>query len=119
MTTLAEFEAQADNYQEAERIYQILNNCFPNHQQHIHGLAKARMALGKLETALPLWRKISAGVMAGSDLWYESKYQMINCVLPTDPESAGQILRQTIQLSPELPEQWRLPFHSLEAKLEK
>ncbi len=76
------------------------------------------MALENNDIALPLWRKLSAGVSAGTDLWYESKYQMIVCLLETDSQSAAQIYRQTIRLSPELPAKWRLPFEELRAKLE-
>jgi hypothetical protein len=77
------------------------------------------MAAGDVEAALPFWRKLNSGVQAGSDLWYESKYQLIVGLASSDPDAAGKIYRQTRRLSPELPQKWRLPFEQLEEKLGK
>jgi hypothetical protein len=119
MRTLAELELLAGNADKADSIYQLLIQYFPQRQQYIHGRAKSATALENYSVAFPLWRKLAASVTAGTDLWYESKYQMVACLLPSDPQAAGQIYRQTIRLSPELPSEWRLPFRELAAKLDQ
>ncbi len=117
MSKLAELELAIGDSAVARRLYQSLVDVFPSHQKYIHGLAKSTMAAGDVEAAFPYWRKLNSGVQAGTSLWYESKYQLIVCLLSSDPESAGKIFRQTLRLSPELPEEWRLPFEELKKKL--
>ncbi len=116
---LAELELAIGDSVEARRLYQVLVGEFPSQQKYIHGLARSTMAAGDVEAALPFWRKLNSGVQAGSDLWYESKYQLIVGLASSDPDAAGKIYRQTRRLSPELPQKWRLPFEQLEEKLGK
>ena len=119
MRRLAELELLDGNAEAADLIFESLTEYFPQQQQYIYGRAKSATALKDYATALPLWKKLAANANAGTDLWYESKYQMIACLLPTDPRAAAQIYRQTIRLSPELPPEWRLPFLELAAKLDQ
>ncbi len=114
---LGELESLAGNIEEADRIFSLLVETFPNHQDNIHELAKTKMRLGQYRLAWPLWRKLNAGVPPGTDIWYESKHQLITCIQDSDSESARQVLRQTIRLSPEMPSKWQLLFDQLQAKL--
>ncbi len=117
MNKLAELESLLENHAEADRIYHLLLDCFPNQRQYIHGLAKTKLALGEKKAALPLWQRLAANAEAGTDDWFESKYQLIVCLLETDPPTAASVYRQTTQLSPEMPEPWRSKFAAIAQQL--
>ena len=109
MQRLAELEFLSGNVDEADSIYELLVQYFPDRQQFILGRAKSATAREDYEVALPLWRKLANSTSAGTDLWYESKYNAVICLLSLDQQMAGQVYRQTIRLSPDLPPKWRLP----------
>ncbi len=119
MSKLAELQAMVGNDTEAGRLYRLLLDCFPDHRQYIYGLAKTKMRLGQMESAVPLWQRLASDDEAGTDRWYESKYELIRALMETDTESAAQVHRQTILLSPEMPEKWRTKFQELESRLGK
>jgi hypothetical protein len=78
-----------------------------------------QIALGDFDAARPLWSKLAASAAAGTELWYESKLQLIHCLLETDAAAAQPLLRQTLRLSPNMPQPWQQRFFELEERLEQ
>ncbi len=117
LSNLAELELLLDQFSASAEHFQQLLNSFPTQQAYVLGLAKSKMHLGEFESAAPLWHKLSASAQAGTETWYEAKHELIVCLLSYDRSSAEKIHRQTLQLSPDLPEPWRTKFSDLLRKL--
>jgi hypothetical protein len=112
---LAELLVLQASWVEADRIYAKLLQCFPDDRNFLVAAARCKTKLDRFDLAEPIWRRLSAGVEAGTDLWYESKYQLAVCLARTDPLHAAKLTRQTIQLSPDMPNRWRKKFTELQA----
>lgn len=102
---------------EAVVISRRLSNVFPENQRFVAQYARALSKHGKLIAALPSWRKISRATQPGQELWFEAKFWVVKCLATDDPSSANSILRQTINLSGELPEPWKSKFAELQQSL--
>ena len=110
---------QAQRWEKAAKLYHRLNNEFPDHSQILIGLAKARMGQMKGTDALPLWRRVVAGVRAGSDDWFEAKLGIVLCLAESNPQQANKILLQTRQLAGTIPEGWRTRFERVQAQVQE
>ncbi len=117
LSNLAELELAMNQFSASAEHFQQLLNSFPIQQTYVLGLAKSKMQLGELESAAPLWRRLSTSAQAGTDTWYEAKHELIVCLLSYDRSAAEKIHRQTLQLSPDIPEPWRTKFSDLWKKL--
>lgn len=114
---LGELYSQMENWINADAIYSKLVKSFPNNPGYLASSARAKMNLGNKGVALPIWRKLSLGVDAGTELWYESKFQLAVCVAENDRESAAKLTKQTLNLSPEMPQEWAKKYNDLQVKL--
>lgn len=111
---LAELLVQQESWIDADRLYAKLLESFPDDQNYLAASARCQTRLGRFDLAEPIWRRLAAGVEAGTDLWYESKYELAVCVARNDPPDAAKLVRQTIRLSPEMPDLWRAKFTALQ-----
>ncbi len=114
---LVELYLQENRLESAERINRLLLDFKPDQAQYLLNAARIEMKRGAREAASAIWRRLAAGSPPGSDLWLESKLGLASCLTEDQPETARQLLRQTIALSGELSEPWRLRFQELDDQL--
>jgi len=64
--------------------------------------------------ALNLWRRLASGLTAGTEPWYEARYESIRLLADQDIQAAKIAFQQHITLYPELgPEPWGTRFRQL------
>ncbi|MFK7766117.1 MAG: hypothetical protein AB8B55_02660 [Mariniblastus sp.] len=111
---LAEFKLLAGERDEATEMFENLVQTFPKNQNYLRMSAVVRTEAQQYEEALPIWQRLAAGVAAGSDIWFESKYWLAYCLMETGQKSqALELHKQTIRLSVDLPDQWKQRFEAL------
>lgn len=116
---LSELKIQSGQVKDGKEMLELLNQIFPHYQSYLHRLAIVRTDTGDFSAAIPLWRKLASGVESGTDIWFESKQQLAYCLYQVgDRVKARQLHTQTIKLSPDLPDRWRVPFDELSKLLE-
>jgi len=108
---LGELQQLAGKSIESNRILQTLVDIFPGNAKYLRNLAVAKMA-GDPGAAREIWQRLASGSEAGSDLWFESKWQLAKILATTDKDSASQLLKQTMQLGGEMPDSWRRSYQS-------
>ena len=115
-------ELQVESGQDLKEA-QILNNklllVLPNQLDLLLNRARISMSTGELKSALETWRKIGRFVSAGSDLWFESKLGTVKCLTSSNPGQAGKVMRQTINLTTEIPAKWKLEIEELNLSLQQ
>ena len=100
-------------------MFNILNRLFPKNKSYLVNLGRAHSKANDFEAASPVWRKLAVGVEAGTELWFESKLNLATSLFKTgNPEDSQTLIAQTIRLSPEMPEKWKLEFDSLARKIQ-
>ena len=102
----------------ADQYLDRLIDVFPNQKDYLAASARIKTRRGELKDALPRWRLLANGVEPGSDLWYEAKYQLARCLWSTGDANAKQVFRQTIQLSPSIPDAWSKEYKLLAHQME-
>ncbi|MDG2186271.1 MAG: tetratricopeptide repeat protein [Mariniblastus sp.] len=115
---LSEFCLQAGQLERADQYLDRLIDVFPNQKDYLAASARIKTRRGELKDALPRWRLLANGVEPGSDLWYEAKYQLARCLWSTGDANAKQVFRQTIQLSPSIPDAWSKEYKLLAHQME-
>ncbi len=108
---LGELQQLAGQSKESERIFQSLVDFFPGNAKYLRNLAVAKSGRDE-RGASDIWKRLASGSEAGSELWFESKWQLAQILSKTDRPSAVQLLKQTMQLGGEMPEAWRRAFES-------
>jgi hypothetical protein len=107
---LGELQQLADQSLESERTFQTLVDIFPGNAKYLRNLAVAK---SDSRSAKEIWQRLASGSDAGSELWFESKFELAKILASSDRQSAIQILKQTMQLGGEIPEPWRQAYESL------
>ncbi len=115
---LSEFCLQAGQLERADQYLDRLIDVFPNQKDYLAASARVKTRRGELKDALPRWRLLANGVEPGSDLWYEAKYQLARCLWSTGDANAKRVFRQTIQLSPSIPDAWLEEYKLLAHQME-
>ena len=108
---LGELQQIAGQSAESERVFLILGEYFPGNAKYLRNLAVARSNSDQA-AAKEIWQRLAAGSEAGSELWFESKWQLAKILGKTDRASATKLLQQTMQLGGEVPEQWKQAYES-------
>jgi hypothetical protein len=107
---LGEIYWLAGNAVASAEVFQKLIGQFPGNARYLRAMALAKADLGSLDEAREIWQRLASGVDAGSELWFESKWRLGKIVAVTDRKSAATLLRQSIQLGGDVPENWKLIF---------
>lgn len=115
---LSEFCLQDGQLERADQYLDQLIDVFPNRKDYLAASARVKTRRGQLKEALLRWRLLANGVEPGSDLWYEAKYQLVRCLWLTGDTNAKQVFRQTIQLSPSIPDAWSKEYKLLANQME-
>ena len=69
---------------------------------------------GRDSDALDVWRRLVAALDAGSEHWYEARFESIRLLIPVDRDGAVVALQQFATLYPDLgPEPWSGQFRQL------
>lgn len=115
---LAALKLECGSTDEAIEMLVSLNKLFPNHKSYLRQFASTYTESKHYPEAIPIWQKLVRGVDPGSDVWFESKYNLAVCLFHVGRhEEARQLHEQTRRLSPELPKTWVEPFNELSALL--
>jgi len=116
---LAELHAAAGSTKKAIEMFNILNQLFPKNKSYLVNLGRAHSMAEDFEAAISVWRKLAAGVQAGTELWFESKLNLAISLFKTgNYKGSKTLIAQTIRLSPEMPEQWKQEFDNLAGKMQ-
>ncbi len=115
---LAELQLEMENYRGAAEHFDRLLAAFPVNKQFLVGAARSNQFTGRTDRALEAWRKLARGAETGSDVWFEAKYYTILSLDESDPHQAVQLLKQTLQLAPQIPDRWQDPYRTLNEKLQ-
>ena len=91
----------------AEKLFELILQVYPNDRDILLAAARVNVASGDLQKATDRWRRLSRFFPAGSDLWRESRYNLYKCFLENSPETAETVRKQTFELDPEMPDDWR------------
>ena len=110
LARLGELQQLAGQSNESERVFQTLLDVFPGNAKYLRNLAIAKT--GDQHSAKEIWQRLASGSEAGSELWFESKWQLAKILAATDKASALKLLKQTMQLGGEMPESWRRAYES-------
>ena len=119
LSRLSDLQALNGKTSEAIENYEKLRQALPNYQRYILRLAQLKSKAGKPDSAIELWRKLATGSKAGSNAWYEAKYNIAKILSKEDQKTAQSILSQTRRLSPEMPEEWKTKFDDLAESIKK
>ena len=103
---LGELHLLAGRFAESEKIFQALTELFPGNANYLRQLAITKSKLDS-DGAVPIWKRLAAGSEAGSDLWFESKFQLAKNLATRDRKAAVALLKQTMQLGGESSPDWQ------------
>ena len=109
---------QENQLERADTYLDRLNELFPDRKDYIAASARLKTQRGHFTEALVYWRRLSAGVEPGSDLWYESRYHLAYCLWKTGDTNAKNVFQQTLLLSPSIPDRWSKQYRSLANQFE-
>ncbi|MCH2180873.1 MAG: hypothetical protein MK108_02615 [Mariniblastus sp.] len=115
---LSELCLQDRQWERADQYLDQLVNVFPERREYLAASARAKTERDHFERALPRWRFLANRVEPGTDLWYEAKYQLVRCLWSTGDANAKTVFRQTMQLSPSMPETWARQYALLAKQIE-
>ena len=116
---LAELHVSGGNSKKAIEMFNTLKRLFPNNKNYLVNLGRAHSQAEGFEAAIPVWRKLAAGVQAGTELWFESKLNLAIALFKTGNQKDSQtLIDQTVRLSPEMPDKWKQEFDNLASKIE-
>lgn len=111
---LAELKLRTGETEKPIRMLETINQLIPNRRDHLRKLGLAYVQAKQYEKANQVWRKLTAGMQPGSDVWLEAKYQL-SCGLIQlgEADAAGKVAAQTKLLAENMPDHWRRKFESL------
>jgi len=107
-------------------LYNKLLEARPSNAQFLRSFATLAQAFGDesndrqlQQSALDAWRKLAGGLAAGTDEWFEAKYNQVLLLTELDSELARDVLGQLKVLYPGFgPDPWKERFESLEQRLQ-
>jgi len=114
---LADLHFFAGQYEKAQTLNQKLLALFPDERSHALLAARIYSKLGNTQAALEQWRKLALGVQPGTDIWFEAKYELIQCLTKSDVDAAKKVFRQTTLLAEDIPDPWKARFDELKTLL--
>lgn len=107
LARLGEFQRLSGNSDSSELTFLQLVDLFPGNAQYLRSLALAQRDVGKLDAARAIWQRLALGVDAGSELWFEAKWELAKILAVNDPASAKKLLKQSLQLGGDASEKWK------------
>ncbi|MEM7454670.1 MAG: hypothetical protein AAF456_10000, partial [Planctomycetota bacterium] len=110
---LAELYYFAGRWNLADTLNASLREIRPLEQSYLVQSARIQMKTGDFEAARQSWQTIVNGVEPGTEPWFEGRYQMVNCLIETNPVQAQSLYSRTVRLSPGMPDQWRNRFDKI------
>jgi tetratricopeptide (TPR) repeat protein len=112
---LAQYDEELGNWpQAADRLTRLVQS-LPSDRRFLRRAGVANFQAGRFAASLELWRKLLAGLPAGSDEWLEAKNYQLACLLKTDRPTAVKVWEQFKLLYPEVKSAtWRDRFEMLE-----
>jgi hypothetical protein len=90
----------------------------PRNQQALRRLAVNADAAGDQRKALDCWRTLLNGLDAGTNDWYEARYESIRLLAALEPARAREAMAQHVVLYPDYgPEPWGSKLKKIEDEL--
>lgn len=83
---------------------------FPQDRAMLVEAARLAGQLGQSDRATGFWRRAAQLQEAGSEGWREARLQWYRGLQKTDAEAADAVRRQTLELDPEMPGEWKDRF---------
>jgi len=100
------------------RRHRLVIEASPNDRGALRRLADLAEAKHDAPTALMCWRRLSSGLPANTEPWFEAKVRLLELLATQDPPRAREALKQYITLRSDLgPEPWRSRLAALMTKL--
>jgi len=116
---LAELQLKNGATDDAIPKLNTLKELFPNNQNYLSSLGRALSVAGRFKDSTTVWRRLASGTRAGSELWFESKYNLAVGLFETGNRDDSQnLIVQTLRLSPQMPAKWKQRFDKLSTQLE-
>jgi hypothetical protein len=115
---LAGYDEALGRWKEAAARLDKIVAAFPSDKKYLRRAGIAHFQAGNHPAALVHWRKLLAGLTAGSEEWLEAKYYQLASLSQTDRSSALQVHKQFKILYPEVKSPaWKEKFAALEREL--
>ncbi len=114
---LGRYQKMLGDFEAAKSSLRRLVDVRPLELSYNLELARVHMDLKQYDQAVLLWRTIIAGSRHGEETWIEAKYNLIVCLLQSDPKRAEQVLVQTLRLAPQMPLPWQEKFAQIQSIL--
>jgi tetratricopeptide (TPR) repeat protein len=112
---LAQYDEALEHWpQAADRLARLVE-AQPSDRRLLRRAGIACVRAERHGDGLEHFRKLLAGLPAGSDDWFEAKYYQLVCLLKTDPAGAEKVFKQFKVLFPDIKSAaWREKFAELE-----
>lgn len=114
---LVELYIDADQPDEARRLNEVLLDWNSQQEQFVFNAARIEMQAGNVSQALAYWRRLVQGTATGSPTWLEAKLGIVACLVESDPELAGKVFRQAVNLAGEISAEWQHRIVEMDAEL--
>ncbi|MEQ1902995.1 MAG: hypothetical protein ABL888_02260 [Pirellulaceae bacterium] len=98
---------------EAKSIVQQLLRVARDDRMVLKTAGEVFSAVGDLNGALEVYRALASGVPIGSEDWLIAKLGVVRCLRLENRAAAQEVYQQVLELSPNLPDEWKLRFDSL------
>ena len=115
---LVDLFIEAQQWKNADSINQKLLKTNPSQQQYIYQAAIIAKKLGQTERASRHWNQLARGATDGSDLWLESKFELIKNMRDSSNHQALKLLTQTRALAGEMSDHWSRKYNQLESEIQ-
>lgn len=99
---LAGYDESLGRWKEAAARLDKLVAAYPSDKKYLRRAGIAHVNARSHAAAIEHWRKLLAGLPAGSDEWLEAKHYQLTCLLATDRAAAEKVWRQFKLLYPEV-----------------
>ena len=111
---LAGYDESLGRWKDAAARLDKIVAAYPSDKKYLRRAGLAQLNAGNHAAAVEHWRKLLAGLPAGSDEWLEAKYHQLTCLLATDRPAAEKVWKQFQLLYPEVKSAaWREKFAAL------
>jgi tetratricopeptide (TPR) repeat protein len=114
---LAGYDETLGRWKEAAARLDKIVAAYPSDKKYLRRAGIAHVNAGNHAAAVEHWRKLLAGLSAGSDEWLEAKHYQLTCLLATDRATAQKVWKQFQLLYPEVKSAaWKEKFAALERR---
>jgi tetratricopeptide (TPR) repeat protein len=105
---------------QALELYERMLAVQTNNATFLRATAILTEALGEPERALAEWRRLLAGLPAGTDRWFEARFRSLQILATIDPAHAREVMAQHRQLHPDYgPNPWGARLRTLDQRLDE